>query len=196
MYACEGYFVSQGYDGYHSQGARQHTKSVERINYVMKVATHKGALYVLSAFSNMALSTSDATGECDASKDALCSVALVRMLLGNVVTAMIKAPTEDALVSVFAGVTNKEYNHFYQDRYTGFYPFIWGMSGKGFAHGANPNNVGTYLNSSSRVQIPKLKTLHYDLRDAALKGGSYVGYSWNNPGEAPYLKVAFNVGVR
>ena len=64
---------------------------------------------------------------------------------------------------VFARVTNKFYNVFYNGVYTGFYPFIWDMSGKGHAHGANPANVGTYLNSSARVQQPRLKTLHRDL---------------------------------
>ena len=56
---------------------------------------------------------------------------------------------------------------------TGFYPFVWGMSGsathsgKGYAHGANNANVGSYLNSPARRNITKLATLHDDLAAAA-----------------------------
>ena len=50
-----------------------------------------------------------------------------------------------------------------------FYPFIWGMSGLGYAHGANAQGfVNTYLNSTARVALPKLKTLHNDLSSVRL----------------------------
>ena len=196
---CEGYFISSGYDGYHGVGVPEtaKTRTPERVNYVMRVSTPRGELYVTSAYSNMAYSTTDATGDCTADRDGLCSIALARRVLGNVLTDAIKAPTQDTLNNVFAAVTNEQYNSFYQGQYTGFYPFIWGMSGRGYAHGANPNQVGTYLNSSARVQIPILTTLHYDLAAAGASGGGWVAYYWwNNAGEEPYLKVSFTVGFR
>ena len=85
---------------------------------------------------------------------------------------------------------------------TGFYPFVWGMSGlathsgKGYAHGANNANVGSYLNSPARRNITKLATLHDDLAAAAQSGGGYTAYWWNNADEPMYLKISFTVGVR
>ena len=81
--------------------------------------------------------------------------------------------------------------------YTGFYPFVWGMSGLGYAHGASNANVGSYLNSTARRSIPKLVTLHDDLAAAARAGGGYTAYWWNNQADEPmYLKISFTVGVR
>ena len=80
---------------------------------------------------------------------------------------------------------------------TGFYPFAWGMSGLGYAHGANSANVGSYLNSTLRRAMPKLATLHDDLAAAAQSGGGYTAYWWNNQADEPmHLKISFTVGVR
>ena len=86
---------------------------------------------------------------------------------------------------------------------TGYYPFVWGMSGlathsgKGYAHGANNANVGSYLNSPARRNITKLATLHDDLAAAAQSGGGYTAYWWRNNADEPmYLKISFTVGVR
>ena len=71
------------------------------------------------------------------------------------------------------------------------------MSGLGYAHGANNLFVGSYLNSSGRVLVAKLATLHDDLAAAGAGGGGYTAYWWNNyAGEEMYLKVSFTVGVR
>ena len=156
----DGYFFCQGKDGYHENGDVAITHTVERVNYVMKVATVRGEVYVMSAFSNMPISDPFTTSNCTANKDALCSITNVRYVLGNVVTDLIKARDQAEGNRIFAAVSNKQYNRYYQGWYTGFYPFIWGMSGLGYAHGANNQFVGSYLNSSARLNIPKLATPH------------------------------------
>ena len=192
-----GYFFTNGKDEYHETGV---LRTVPRVNFVMRVASHPvlgGDLYVTSAYSDMPVSDHHATTNCTAAKDAMCSITNVRAVLGNVVTDMLQARDEAELVDVFAAVSNQHYNYFYKGWYTGFYPFIWGMSGLGYAHGANNKFVGSYLNSSARVAIPKLATLHDDLAAAGSGGGGYTAYWWNNfAGEEMYLKVSFTVGVR
>ena len=192
----DGYVFTEARDAYHVTGAAAQTKTVPRVSYVMKVATAAGDAYVLSAYSDMPLNDELTSYNCTAGLDALCSTAFVRSVLGDVVTAMVKAKDQAELNSVFAAVSNQQHNRYYKGFYTGFYPFIWGMSGLGYAHGANSNNVGTYLNSSARLAIPKLATLHEDLAAAGTGGGGYTAYYWNDRADEPmYLKVSFTVGV-
>ena len=158
-----------------------------RVNYVMKVTTVMGDACSphIPTCPSMTSSPRNCTRpRCQPDRH-------LRSVLGDVVTAMIKDRAE--LDSVFAAVSNRQHNRYYEGFYTGFYPFIWSMSGLGYAHGANNNNVGTYLNSSARLAIPKLATLHEDLAAAGKGGGGYTSYYWNTAQTS--LKVSLTAGA-
>ena len=89
----DGYFFTNGKDEYHENHGLL-LKTVSRVNYVLRVSTVAGEVYVSSAYSDMPVSDYYATTNCTASKDAMCSITNVRAVLGNVVTDMLKARDE------------------------------------------------------------------------------------------------------
>lgn len=80
-----GYFVSHGRDGFHgsaAEGPSVVTRTVDRVNFVMRVSTAvAGDVYVLCAYSAMPWVDQHSNSNCSAAHDALCSITSVRTLL-------------------------------------------------------------------------------------------------------------------
>ena len=108
----DGYFFTHGWDGHHEREGAIATKTVDRVNYVLRVATVGGDVYVTSAYSAMPLRDRHSQSNCTAAKDALCSLTNVRTILGNVVTDLIHARDQAEVDSIFAAISNKHYNRF------------------------------------------------------------------------------------
>ena len=109
---ADGYFFTHGWDGHHEREGAIATKTVDRVNYVLRVATVGGDVYVTSAYSAMPLRDRHSQSNCTAAKDALCSLTNVRTILGNVVTDLIRARDQAEVDSIFAAISNKHYNRY------------------------------------------------------------------------------------